>query len=101
MIKYADFIKKYPDGKINWKISSKLIEELKEKGFEVALEIEYVASEDVEKGLVVNTILAHSPYGLMPEWINNRIPKNTPNKFDYLRQSKGRLETDDIWFQVA
>lgn len=58
-------------------------------------------SEAKEKGLVVNTILAHSPYGVMPEWINNRIPKNTPNKFNYLRQSKGRLETDDIWFQVA
>lgn len=54
-----------------------------------------------EKGLVVNTILKYSPYGVMPEWINNRIPKNTPNKFDYLRQSKGRLETDDIWFEVA
>lgn len=53
------------------------------------------------KGLIVNNILDCSKYGVMPEWINNRIPKNILNKFDYLKQTEGRVETDDIWFQAA
>ena len=58
-------------------------------------------SKAKEKGLIINTILQYTSNGEMPNWINNRIPKNTLDKFEHLRQTQGRLETDDIWFQVA
>ena len=54
-----------------------------------------------EKGLIVNSVLKCSKLGILPEWINNRIPKDISNKLDYLKQTQGRLETDEIWFQVA
>ena len=54
-----------------------------------------------EKGLIVNSVLNCTKFGMLPEWINNRIPKNISNKFAYLEQTQGRLATDDIWFQIA
>ena len=54
-----------------------------------------------EKGLIVNSVLKCSKLGILPEWINNRIPKDISNKLDYLKQTQGRLDTDEIWFQVA
>jgi len=58
-------------------------------------------SQAKAKGLPVNSILMCTPHGTMPEWISKRIPQNIPDKFEYLRQTEGRLGTDDIWFQVA
>lgn len=54
-----------------------------------------------EQGLIVRTILNYPEYNVLPTWINNRIPKSISNKFEYLRQTQGRLETDEFWFQAV
>ena len=52
-------------------------------------------------GLIINPLLQCNSTGKLPNWINSRIPQNESNKFDYLRKTQGRLETDDIWFQAV
>jgi hypothetical protein len=54
-----------------------------------------------KQGMIVTSILDCTNNGMLPEWINNRIPQNESCKLDYLVKTGGRLETDDIWFQAA
>lgn len=56
-------------------------------------------SEAMRNGLIFNNILTDSYNYVLPEWINNRIPAREKDKLKYLKETEGRLETDEIWFK--